>query len=235
MAAMDSEHHTKELVLTREAVRGCDTAAIERYAMEGIVLMENAGGAAARYADGLLGGKPGAKVCVLAGTGNNGGDGFVAARHLYNLGYRVEVLVLGERERIRGDALSNLRIIERMELPLFYPAGQPAAVERELEARAGDGDLLVDALLGTGTAGPAREPIRTAIAVINRLGRPVLALDIPSGLDCDTGQPLGEAVRAGYTVTFAALKKGFENPMAREYTGKVTVASIGIKTELLLA
>ena len=155
MAAMDSEHHTKELVLTREAVRGCDTAAIERYAMEGIVLMENAGGAAARYADGLLGGKPGAKVCVLAGTGNNGGDGFVAARHLYNLGYRVEVLVLGERERIRGDALSNLRIIERMELPLFYPAGQPAAVERELEARAGDGDLLVDALLGTGTAGPA--------------------------------------------------------------------------------
>ena len=75
MAAMESNHQTKELVLTREAVRGCDTAAIERYAMEGIVLMENAGGAAARYADGLLGGKPGAKVCVLAGTGNNGGMG----------------------------------------------------------------------------------------------------------------------------------------------------------------
>jgi len=159
----------------------------------------------------------------------------VAARHLYNGGYRVEVLVLGERERIRGDALSNLRIIERMGLAVHYPAGEPAAVGREMEARAGDCDLLVDGLLGTGAAGPAREPIRTAIGTINRLGRVVLALDIPSGLDCDTGEPLGEAVRAGHTVTFAAMKKGFENPMAREYTGKVTVASIGIKTELLLA
>jgi NAD(P)H-hydrate epimerase len=231
---MYRKDHTKELVLSREEVRACDAVAIERYGMEGIVLMENAGAAAARHADTLMRSDRITRVCIIAGVGNNGGDGFVVARHLYNLGYAVHVIICGTKERIKGDAYSNLQIIEKMNVSIFSLSGiDPAVVKHEIQTWAGECGFIIDALLGTGTAGPPREPILTAIETINALGKPILSLDIPSGLDCDTGEPLEVAIRAEHTVTFAAMKKGFLNPSAARFTGKVTVASIGIKTDLL--
>jgi NAD(P)H-hydrate epimerase len=227
-------HSSEYLVLSRDEVRACDRIAMDRYEIPGVVLMENAGGAAARYILTLLS-EPGAgRVCVIAGTGNNAGDGFVVARHLYNAGVRVVVLVCGARGRLKGDALINLRIIEHMDLEVKYVnQEQPAEIARTIKSCAQSVDIIVDAMLGTGTAGAPREPIRSAINTINELSVAVVALDIPSGLDCDTGLPLGSVVEAQHTVTFAAMKKGMQNLAAAKYAGAVTVASIGIDAGLL--
>ncbi len=235
MPLMDlSPKYLQKLVLSRQEVRNCDRVAIERYQINGLVLMENAGSAAARLILSALGTERTGRVCIIAGTGNNGGDGFVVARHLANIGVSVEVIICGDRARIKGDALSNLVIIEHMKMPIYYVKSEtPSKIADLIRQRAEPADLIVDAMLGTGAAGPPREPFRTAIETINSLDKPVIALDIPSGLDCDTGQPLEAAVRANQTVTFAAMKKGFLEPAAIYYTGEVTVASIGIDTRLL--
>lgn len=223
-----------ELVLSREQVRQCDRIAIERFEIKGLVLMENAGAAAARLILSLLDDPASSSVCIVAGVGNNAGDGFVVARHLSNANVQVEVILCGDRERYKGDAEANLRIIERMALPIIcLETEPPEAAAVVIRSHAAVADIIVDAMLGTGAAGAPREPIRSAINIINDLQKTVVALDIPSGLDCDTGQPLEVAVRADHTVTFAAMKKGFQSPEARKYTGDVTVASIGIDTSLL--
>ena len=229
-------NRTDGLVLSREQVRACDAIAIKRFGIEGLVLMENAGGGAARMILSLLSEPPRALVVIVAGTGNNGGDGFVVARHLANEKVGVDVIICGSRQRITGDALSNLAIIEKMKLPLtFIDETTSKVVAAELASRLKGADIIVDAMLGTGAAGPAREPIRTAIETVNQNadGKTIVALDIPSGLDCDSGRPLEIAVRAQHTVTFAAMKKGFQSLDAAPYTGAVTVASIGIDTSLL--
>ena len=226
----------KPLVLSREEVRNCDRVAIERYGINGLVLMENAGSAAARWVLQQIRGIDQPEVCIVAGPGNNGGDGFVVARHLYNAGVTVHLLLFGTRERFRGDALANLVVLENMGAPIEQIAELDAeGVSAALRTAAAKAEIVVDALLGTGTAGPPREPIRTAIRVINQLSKRVLALDIPSGLDCDSGERLGSAVRAEHTVTFAAMKKGFLNLAAAEFTGTIEVASIGIDARLLRA
>ncbi len=224
---------TFDLILSRQQVRNCDSVAIEKYGIPGIVLMENAGAAAARHIFSLLPNPEIARVCIVAGTGNNAGDGFVVARHLGNAGVSVEVLISGSREKIKGDARSNLEIIEKMDIPILYMTNRPASAAYAVRQHASHAKLIVDAMLGTGTSGPPREPIRSIIKSINQLKKTVVALDIPSGLDCDTGLALEVAVEADYTITFAAMKRGFLTPDAKQYTGKVTVASIGINTALL--
>jgi hydroxyethylthiazole kinase-like uncharacterized protein yjeF len=222
------------LVLSREQVRRCDRIAIERFEINGLVLMENAGAAAARLILSLPDDIASSGVCVVAGVGNNAGDGFVVARHLSNANVPVEVILCGSRERYKGDAEANLRIIERMGLPIIcLEPGQPEAAAAVIRSHAAATAIIVDAMLGTGAAGAPREPICSAIEVINDSQKTVVALDIPSGLDCDTGQPIDSAVRADHTVTFAAMKKGFQSPEAGKYTGDITVASIGIKTSFL--
>jgi NAD(P)H-hydrate epimerase len=221
----------EEPILSREQVRACDGVAIEQYEINGLVLMENAGGAAARYIQRVLRAHDGNRAAIIAGAGNNAGDGFVVARHLVNEGIEVVVVICVDRERFRGDALSNLVILEHMQVPIKYLA--PEAVGEAIQKVGGESDLLVDALLGTGTSGPPREPFRTAIETINQLDVPVVALDIPSGLDCDSGAPLGIAVKADHTVTFAAIKQGYSNPEAKQYTGEVILASIGIDVRYL--
>jgi len=225
------EYH-RETPLSREEVRACDAAALKRYGISGIVLMENAGGAAAREALAMLTEPRHSKVCILAGTGNNGGDGFVVARHLYNAGVTVDVLVCGARDRIGGDGKVILEIIEKMGLSIHW-LEEKTAKERIAEI-CGGADLLAAGLRGTGTAGEPRGVVREAIEAVNAAGKPILSLDIPSGLDCDTGEPLGAAVRAERPVPFAANKKGFLNPSSKPYTGTVIVASIGIDVSLLV-
>lgn len=232
---MNQESNQQEKpILSRDQVRACDSVAIERYEINGLVLMENAGGAAARYILDLLQESGGKRVGIIAGAGNNAGDGFVVARHLVNEGIEVVVVICVARERFQSDALSNLIIIEHMEIPIQYADPETAeAIAGAIQRLGQESDLLVDALLGTGTVGAPREPFRTAIETMNKLDLPIVALDIPSGLDCDSGAPLEIAVRADHTVTFAAIKKGFGNPEAQEYTGVVTFASIGIHTRYL--
>lgn len=234
MASM-STNPSDDLVLTRHQVRQCDAIAIERFGIDGLVLMENAGAAAARIIHSRLINPAKAKVLILAGTGNNGGDGFVVARHLANVSVSVSVIICGLRDRIKGDALANLQIVEKMNFPVIcLDQIDTKKVVSTIQSFAQDPDIIVDALLGTGTVGPPRQPIRSVIETINQLAKPVIALDIPSGLDCDTGQPLELAIKAGHTITFAAMKKGFLAPAAKLFTGDITVASIGVRTDLLM-
>lgn len=211
--------------LTRAELREFDRAAIEDFGLPGIVLMENAGAGAARLleAEGIPG-----PVAIVCGKGNNGGDGFVIARHLAVSGHSVRILLACRAEEIRGDAAVNHAVLLRAGWAIdpLVQADQ-AAWERRLAAAA----WIVDALLGTGATGPPAGAIATAIAAINAVrsagGVRVLAVDLPSGLDCDSGVPAGACVRADATATFVARKRGFDAAAAGRFTGPVHVIGIG--------
>jgi hydroxyethylthiazole kinase-like uncharacterized protein yjeF len=221
----------EEPVATRDEIRDFDRYAIETLGVPGIVLMENAGRQIAEAARAMLAGLTKPRILILAGPGNNGGDGFVVARHLALAGIRTEVALLAPREKIVGDADTNLRILEAMGFQVRVLAGKVEAALGALRPMLAEADLVVDGLLGTGTRGTIREPYASVIGAVNDARRPVLAIDIPSGLDPDTGEPLGPTVRATRTVTMAAVKVGFCKPGAAEYTGEVAVADIGVPFE----
>ncbi len=217
-----------EPTATRDEVRAFDTHCIEDLGVPGIVLMENAGRQIADAAVEMakaLGDAP--RILVLAGKGNNGGDGFVVARHLAVRGREAEVVLPAAKDDVSGDARANLDILERMGIEVReMPGDEPAEALRPILAEA---DLVVDALLGTGVRGEIREPFASVITALNDAApRAVLAVDIPSGMDCETGEPLGPTVRAHRTVTLAAVKAGFAKSRARDFTGRVTLADIGV-------
>jgi NAD(P)H-hydrate epimerase len=194
----------------------------------GAVLMENAGRGGAACLLEQLKNPSSANVVLFCGSGNNGGDGFVIARHLANAGVRPTLVLCGRRERIGGEAQLHLAIAEAMGLDILpLRAGNcvfPAVRELTKEA-----DWIVDALLGTGLEGMLSEEMAGLICAINAVKKPILAVDIPSGLDCDEGVPLPVCIQAAVTVTFAALKEGFVRcPASRQATGTVYAASIGI-------
>jgi len=214
--------------LTREEVRQIDCCAIEMLGVPGVVLMENAGRQVANAAEEMLAGAAGRSVAVVAGAGNNGGDGFVAARHLLLRGVRVVTFLVAAPEKIAGDARVNLDILRNMD------ADVREVGEDELDRLAdelGGFALVVDAVGGTGIRGALRGAAGEAVEQINAAGRAVLAIDIPTGLDCDTGEAPGPAVRAKMTITFVARKKGFDAPGASAFTGEVRAADIGIDPE----
>lgn len=218
------------LVFTREGIRRVDDAAADEFAIPGIVLMENAArGLADVVADIPAPSAPAGPVLIVCGGGNNAGDGFALARHLHNRGFETRVVRLRGRDAYTGDAATNLRVIEAMGLRIEEGGSVGSATPPPA--------LVVDALLGSGAAGPAREPVAGAIAWINALGAqgaPVIAVDIPSGLDCDNGEaPGGVAVRATLTATMGGLKLGFLNPASQAYTGRIVVVDIGAPVELL--
>lgn len=214
--------------LSREQVRRVDRRAIEDFHLPGIVLMENAGRGCAdllRFL-GITG-----RVVICCGKGNNGGDGFVIARHLDNAGVDVEVLVFAPLDEITGDAGINLAVVQASGIPLQSWSQTPRPLD--LDRHFADADWIVDALLGTGFQGEIREPFRTVIAAVNRASGSVLAVDLPSGLDCDTGFAGEYCVRASHTATLVARKRGFENPASVEFTGIVHVIEIGVPVRLL--
>ncbi|HZU34326.1 MAG TPA: NAD(P)H-hydrate epimerase [Gemmataceae bacterium] len=217
------------MFLTREQVRDFDRRAIEEYGVPGIVLMENAGRGTAEL---LLHLGVRGPVLICCGKGNNGGDGYVIARHLDLHGITVRVLLFAAQESLEGDAATNYHVLASSGLPITVHADEPLnlpAVRQELS----QADWVVDALFGTGLRGPVRPPLDTVIEALNSSGKRILAVDIPSGLDCDTGQPLGPTIRAAHTATFVAQKKGFAEPAAAKWTGKVHVLSIGAPRQLL--
>jgi NAD(P)H-hydrate epimerase len=217
------------MILTREQVRDLDRRAIEELGMPGIVLMENAGRSVAELLVRL--GVHG-WVVICCGKGNNGGDGFVAARHLDNLNVAVRVLLFARPEELTGDAAVNYHIISRAGLPITIYAG--ADWDRQaLRLDLTTSEWIVDALFGTGLVGPVRAPFDEIIESINRASARVLAIDIPSGLNCDTGDPMGATIRAERTATLVAMKKGFTAPAAQPWLGKLHVIDIGLPRTIL--
>jgi NAD(P)H-hydrate epimerase len=222
------------LYLSRAEVREFDRRAIEKLGLPGAVLMENAGAGAARHVLELLRSRVeparSARVAIACGAGNNGGDGYVVARHLAIAGCEVELFSTCAANALRGDAALQRGIVERMGLAVrsLATAGELDAFSKTL-ARC---DASVDALLGTGSVGPPRADLA---AVIERLdaarGVPCIALDLPSGLDCDSGEAPGVCVHAALTVTFVAHKRGFANPRAAACLGRVEVVGIGVPLE----
>lgn len=216
-------------VVTAAEMRELDRQTIDEVGLPGPVLMETAGRSVAQVAFALLGQRRGARVAIACGRGNNGGDGFVAGRYLLNLGAAPECFVLAKRADITGDALLHLIAAERSGLPIreLGPDGGGA-----LALAVSSSDLTIDALLGTGLRGEVREPFWSGIESINRLARQVLAVDVPSGLDADTGAVLGQAVRATATVTLGLPKVGLLQYPGAALCGDVKVADIGIPAAL---
>jgi NAD(P)H-hydrate epimerase len=219
-----------DFFLSRDEVRELDRRAIHGFGVPGIVLMENAGRSCAELLMRLNPGRD--PAVILCGPGNNGGDGFVIARHLDNHGWPVDVHVVARNNNStqRGDADVNFDILfaAGIHYTQYHPEhlDQPQAdafLHRGLRRSA----WIVDALFGTGLSRPLGPPYDRLVRGVNESGNPVLAVDIPSGLDCDTGEPLGPTIRATHTATFVAPKKGFANPNSREWTGEVHVLDIG--------
>ena len=210
-------------VLDRESVRAVDRAAIEEYGIPGVVLMENAARGLAAEALDMLG-RTGKHVVIVCGWGNNGGDGWALARHLHNAGVSVTVGVLGE-PREDSDAALNRRVCRRMAITEIAPDDLPAPL-------AGC-DLIVDAIFGTGLDRSVTGVAAAVIDLINASGRRVLAVDVPSGLDCDNGATLGCAVKAARTATFVARKPCMELEVAKAYLGTVVVVDIGAPVDLV--
>lgn len=216
------------VLMTRDEVRAFDSWAINTLGIPGVVLMENAGRSCAELIRQKLADVTHPKVCIFCGTGNNGGDGYVIARHLINSGFEVAVVICGDRNKIKGDAKINLDILERMGQPIEEIDPGDSNIAEKAEGFAARADMLVDALFGTGLSGQLRAGYKQLVESINAQKSSVLAVDIPSGLDCDTGQTFGTAIQADYTVTFVAGKKGFATAGATPYTGEIFIASIGI-------
>ena len=215
--------------MTREQVRAVDDWAINTLGIPGVVLMENAGRSCVEFIKGKLAGKASPKVCIFCGTGNNGGDGYVIARHLLNSRFRVAAVICGDAGKVKGDAKINLDVLKNMGQSVEVLDLSRDDIAGNLKTFGGDADMIVDAVFGTGLKGDLSEEFQKLIEGINLLRRPILAVDIPSGLDCDTGLPHAAAIRADYTVTFVAVKAGFVKSEACRYTGRVYVASIGIE------
>lgn len=215
--------------LTRAQAREVDRLAADEFGLPTLVLMENAGRGCAEL---LMGLNPERRpTVVLCGPGNNGGDGFVIARHLDLRGWPVGVYVVAAHNRQQPtDADVNFDILHAAGIPYrqCHPDhfGDPQLAlfaQRDL----GPAGWVVDALFGTGLSRPLGAPYDRIVEAVNAAGKLVLAVDIPSGLDCDTGDPLGPAVKATYTATFVAHKKGFRNPSSRGWTGEVHIVDIG--------
>lgn len=201
----------------------------EKLGLPRIILMENAGNAVSKHMKALLDDANAKSVIVVAGTGNNGGDGFVAARHLSGEGARVEIVLLGTREAIKTkEAFANWAVVSNMAESVTITAIHtelPIGVRDRIQGA----DGIVDAIFGTGIRGIIREPHSTVIDAMNSAAGKKLAVDIPSGLDPLTGEVHDKAFRADLTLSFHQYKVGLVG--RREYTGDVLVERIGIPPE----
>lgn len=221
-------------LVTAEEMRALDRLTIEG-GTPGHVLMERAGEGAVRVLLDCLPRlrKRGSRALVVAGKGNNGGDGWVMARLLKRRGVKVEVALLGRAGDVGGDALRNLRAYTRLRGALFEVADE-AGLARLADAAA-TADAVIDALFGTGLNQPVHGMAAAAIEIVNACGAPVLAVDIPSGLDADSGRPLGTAVQAEATATFGFAKLGQVQHPGVRHCGALAVIDIGISTAALQA
>ena len=217
-------------LVTAEEMRQADSTAINDFGIPGIVLMENAGTAVIQEAEKMLGSLEGKKVAVFCGGGNNGGDGLVVARHLYNHGCEVRLYFLTDPDIFRGDALTNYTILQNMGVTGYWlTEGSRLNVAR---MALWSSDLAIDAIFGTGLRDNVTETPQAVINIINESNTPVISCDIPSGLSSLTGHPMGVAVKADVTVTFGLCKLGLVMPAAKEYVGKLKLADISLPVQV---
>jgi len=221
----ESDHRMQARTLTRDLLRELDRRATVDYGIPSIVLMENAGRG---VADKLCQLGPRGPVVIFCGAGNNGGDGFVIARHLDLRNFQVRLGLCADPAVLKGDAATNFEIVSRcgIEVVRVADAGQVPQLSRGAV-------WAVDALLGTGSRGEPRSPLAEVIDAINREAASIMAVDIPSGLDCDTGQAAVHTIEAAHTCTFVAAKPGFFAPGADRYTGEIHVLDIGAPRKLV--
>ena len=211
--------------LTRNQCRQIDAASRDQYHIPTLLLMENAARCVATAACQMMDNECVGSILILCGGGNNGGDGLAVARHLHNRGADVTVGLTANPSKYTGDALVNWQIVQAMKLNAL--PFEPAMIEVDTPM------LAIDAIFGTGLTSAPRDPFPQIAAMLERAGCPVLAVDVPSGLDCDTGVPPGACIRATWTVTFVAEKVGFVQPEARAMLGHVIIGDIGCPRELV--
>lgn len=221
-------------VLTPDEMKEIDKRAIEEAGIPGIALMENAGRAVAIVVAERLRRESAVpvtqrRVCIVCGKGNNGGDGFVAARHLANFGAKVKVFLLCRKSEVSGDAATNLRALNYMGIE-----AEEVSLEemQRVKISFSISDILVDAIFGTGFKGEINGLIGTVIDAMNDSGRPIVSVDIPSGLDASTGKVSVKCVRATCTVTMGAPKLGLLLYPGAEFAGELAIANIGIPGSL---
>lgn len=210
-----------QIVVTAAEMAALDRECQQELHIPALLLMENAGRGIAALAKNMLGDPEGKRVLIVSGPGNNGGDGYVVARHLANSGCRVTLWVLAAREKIHGDALTNLVIWERM-------GGQTTFIDAIPAPPIPPPHLIVDAMLGTGAATPLSGPFAMMTTLLNELGAPILAVDIPTGIDADTGAVTGPAIRARATAVMARLKRGLLFSPGREQAGEIHLIDISM-------
>lgn len=219
-------------LVTASEMRAFDAQAIDFYGIPGAVLMENAGRSTFQILRENFGGDVrGLKVSVVAGSGNNGGDGYVIARYLMNHGAEVRTFLLSPGEKIKGDAGINLQILSKIGGEIIQLTDGESLKGAFAVWRSSD--VIVDAILGTGLTSDVRSPYREAIQEINRAHGFRLAVDLPSGLDADSGRVLGVAVRADLTVTYGFAKLGMAVYPGIEYCGRVEVVDISIPLQAI--
>lgn len=214
------------MLVTAKEMQEMDRRTIEDFGLPGLVLMENAARGAVAHLSDCFGDLSNKRIGIMAGPGNNGGDGFVMARYLLCNGHRTRVYLLAFREKVKGDALANLQLYEKLGGEIVELPDGEAFDARVSEMR--HENIWIDALLGTGLNSDVRGHFRSAIQLMNDSPAPVFAVDLPSGLHSDTGAPLGMAVRADATATFAFPKIGHAVYPGVEYTGALKVVDIGI-------
>jgi NAD(P)H-hydrate epimerase len=216
--------------ITTDEMREVDRAMVEDYGIELMQMMENAGRNLALLTSSILGGEPrGKTVLVLAGRGNNGGGGLVAARHLTNFGVRATVLLTAPTEELSGIPALQAGILQKTGIEL-HAAGD--ASSGDMGALFSKADIILDALIGYGLTGDPREPIASLIRRSNASGKPVVSLDTPSGLDTTTGEAHDPTISAAATLTLALPKTGLGGPQARAVVGRLYLADISIPQPL---
>ena len=216
--------------MKRDEVRQVDKVAIERFGMSGLVLMENAGRNAAEQ---ILQRCPEVgEVLLICGAGNNGGDGYVIARHLQLRGRDVRVISLVDIDHLKGDAAANAGIAAKAGIRVDV-AKSSSQIGEWISGDASPRRIVIDCMLGTGASGEPRGLYADAIIAVDGAAGFKVAIDIPTGLDCDTGRPSQNTFRADLTITFVAMKDGFHAEPASAYTGEVVVVGIGVPKMLL--
>ncbi len=214
--------------LTRSQVREVDRRAIEEIGMSGLVLMENAGRGCVDVLRALHAEGP---VAIVCGKGNNAGDGFVIARHLDNFGIESRVLLVGDASELSGDAEANFKILSACSVTVVERFGDLGKDERE--QRLEGAKWIVDALLGTGATGSPRAPYDQLIRQLNGHPATRLAVDLPSGLDCDSGEAFDPTFRADHTCTFVAPKPGLLGDAAQKFVGTMHLIDIGVPCSIV--
>jgi len=209
--------------VTAQEMRQLDKSAIEQYGIPASKLMENAGKCVAQGAMTLV---PSGSVAVFSGYGNNGGDGMVAARYLKSKNYIVNVFIVGKPRSMSEETNSNLEKLFSAGVKVHIIPDEGKLID--IPVLAGKTDLVIDAIFGTGFRGPMENFYLKLIQIINTLGAKIVSIDIPSGLNADTGCPEPESIIADVTVTLGYPKIGFKNKSSERYTGKIGIADIGL-------